>query len=171
LRSTGISWDIRKDEPYEIYKELSFNVPVGLNGDCYDRYLMRMEEMRQSIHIILQCINKIPRGLIKSNDTKLVPPYRTNIKNSMESLINHFKYFSEGFKIPFGETYIGTEAPKGEFGVFVVSDGSNKPYRCKIKSPGFTHLQALNLMSKNLLIADVVAIIGTIDIVFGEIDR
>ena len=171
LRSTGISWDIRKDEPYEIYNELDFSIPVGKNGDCYDRYVMRVEEMRQSISIIIQCLNKIPRGPVKTLDNKKTAPSRFDVKNSMESLINHFKYYSEGFKIEAGETYLATEVPKGEFGVFLVADGSSKPYRCKIKSPGFTHLQALNMLSKNLLIADVVAIIGTIDIVFGEIDR
>jgi len=171
LRGSGISWDLRKNSPYEIYDQLRFEVPVGSNGDCYDRYCLRMEEMRQSILIILQCINKIPEGFIKNNDKKATPPTRANMKKNMESLIHHFKYFTEGFSIPKGETYMATEAPKGEFGIFLVSGGSNKPYRCKIKAPGFGHLQALNFMSKNHLLADVVAIIGTLDIVFGEVDR
>ena len=171
LRSTGICWDIRKDEPYEIYDKLNFEIPIGTNGDCYDRYLMRMEEMRQSIAIINQCINLIPEGSIKTNNNKVTPPKREIMKNSMEALIHHFKYFTEGFHVPKGETYVATEAPKGEFGVFLVSDGSSKPYRCKLKVPGFGHLQALNFLSKNHLIADVVAIIGTLDIVFGEVDR
>jgi len=171
LRGSGICWDLRKNMPYEVYDQLTFNVPVGSNGDCYDRYCLRMEEMRQSVLLILQCINKIPKGSIKTNDNKIVPPSRENIKKNMESLIHHFKYFTEGFKVSKNETYIATEAPKGEFGLFLVSDGSNKPYRCKIKAPGFGHLQALNFMSKNHLLADVVAIIGTLDIVFGEVDR
>jgi NADH dehydrogenase (ubiquinone) Fe-S protein 2 len=171
LRGSGICWDLRKNMPYEVYDQLTFNVPVGSNGDCYDRYCLRMEEMRQSVLLILQCINKIPKGSIKTNNNKIIPPSRENIKKNMESLIHHFKYFTEGFKVSKNETYIATEAPKGEFGLFLVSDGSNKPYRCKIKAPGFGHLQALNFMSKNHLLADVVAIIGTLDIVFGEVDR
>ena len=171
LRGSGIFCDLRKNSPYEIYDQLRFEVPVGSNGDCYDRYCLRMEEMRQSILIILQCINKIPEGFIKNNDKKATTPTRANMKKNMESLIHHFKYFTEGFSIPKGETYMATEAPKGEFGIFLVSGGSNKPYRCKIKAPGFGHLQALNFMSKNHLLADVVAIIGTLDIVFGEVDR
>ena len=171
LRGSGISWDLRKNAPYEIYNQLNFEVPVGSNGDCYDRYCLRVEEMRQSINIILQCINKIPEGSIKSNNKKITAPSRKNIKNSMESLIHHFKYYTEGFTIPKSETYVATEAPKGEFGIFLVSDGTNKPYRCKIKAPGFVHLQALNYITKNHLLADVVAVIGTLDIVFGEVDR
>ena len=171
LRGSGISWDLRKNTPYEIYDQLDFEVPIGTNGDCYDRYCLRIEEMRQSIYLILQCLNNIPEGNIKSNNKKVISPSRKNIKNSMESLIHHFKYYSEGFSIPKNETYIATEAPKGEFGIFLISDGTNKPYRCKIKAPGFTHLQALNYMTKNHLLADVVAIIGTLDIVFGEVDR
>ena len=171
LRGSGISWDLRKNSPYEIYENLNFEVPVGSNGDCYDRYCLRMEEMRQSVNLILQCLNQIPEGSVKNNDKKITAPSRENIKKSMESLIHHFKYYSEGFTIPKNETYMATEAPKGEFGIFLVSDGSNKPYRCKIKAPGFGHLQALNFMAKNHLLADVVAIIGTLDIVFGEVDR
>ena len=171
LRSTGVMWDIRKDEPYEIYSDLNFEIPVGRNGDCYDRYLLRMEEMRQSVSIIIQCLNKIPGGPIKTADNKVVAPSRAELKNSMEALIHHFKYFSEGFIVPEGETYVATEAPKGEFGVYLISDGSSRPYRCKIKVPGFGHLQALDFLAKDHLIADVVTIIGTLDIVFGEIDR
>jgi len=171
LRGSGIPWDLRKAQPYEIYSKLSFEIPVGKNGDCYDRYLVRIGEMRQSTHIILQCINQIPEGLIKVDDKKITPPSRREIKNSMEALIHHFKLYSKGFTIDPNETYVSAEAPKGEFGVYLVSDGSNKPYRCKIKAPGFAHLQGLNFMSKGHMIADVVTIIGTQDIVFGEIDR
>nr|YP_010394904.1 NADH dehydrogenase subunit 7 [Phytophthora aleatoria]DAZ89341.1 TPA_asm: NADH dehydrogenase subunit 7 [Phytophthora aleatoria] len=171
LRGSGISWDLRKTQPYEIYDQLEFDIPVGTNGDCYDRYLIRIEEMRQSIRIILQVLNKIPKGLIKLDDKKIINPNRIQIKNSMESLIHHFKYYSENINVNIGETYTVIEAPKGEYGVYLVSDGTNKPYRCKIKSPGFLHLQALDFMAKNHMIADVVTIIGTLDIVFGEIDR
>lgn len=171
LRGSGISWDLRKTQPYEIYDKLNFDVPVGTNGDCYDRYLIRIEEMRQSINIILQVLNSIPEGLIKLDDKKIINPKRTQLKNSMESLIHHFKYYSENITVNSGETFTVIEAPKGEYGIFLVSDGTNKPYRCKIKSPGFAHLQALNFMAKNHMIADVVTIIGTQDIVFGEIDR
>lgn len=171
LRGSGIPWDLRKVQPYEIYSKLEFEIPVGKNGDCYDRYLVRIGEMRQSIHIILQCINQMPEGIIKVDDKKITPPSRSEIKNSMEALIHHFKLYSKGFTIESNETYVSAEAPKGEFGVYLVSDGSNKPYRCKIKAPGFAHLQGLNFMSKGHMIADVVTIIGTQDIVFGEIDR
>ena len=171
LRGSGINWDLRKSQPYEVYDELDFEIPVGEKGDCYDRYLIRIIEMRESLKIIDQCLNKIPTGPIKSNDNKLTPPSRTDFKQSMESLIHHFKIYTQSFTIPANETYVGTEAPKGEFGVYLVSDGSNRPYRCKIKSPGFSHLQGLNFMSEGHLIADVVTIIGTQDIVFGEVDR
>jgi len=171
LRGSGIDWDLRKSQPYEIYNELSFQVPVGLNGDCYDRYLIRVFEMRESIKIIEQCLNNIPSGPIKSNDNKLTPPSRYEMKQSMESLIHHFKTYTQSFIVPANETYVGTEAPKGEFGVYLVSNGTNRPYRCKIKAPGFSHLQALDHMSKGHMIADVVTIIGTQDIVFGEVDR
>ena len=171
LRGSGISWDIRKNEPYEIYQLLDFNIPIGINGDCYDRYLIRMEEMRQSLRIILQCINNLPEGPIKSDDRKITPPSRIEMKDSMEALIHHFKLYSEGFSVPVGETYTALEAPKGEFGVYLISDGTNKPYRCKIRAPGFSHLQGLNFMAKGHMLADVVTIIGTQDIVFGEIDR
>jgi len=171
LRGSGISWDLRKTQPYEIYDKLNFDIPIGTNGDCYDRYLIRIEEMRQSINIILQVLNSIPEGPIKLDDKKITNPNRIQIKNSMESLIHHFKYYSENIMVNSGETFTVIEAPKGEYGVMLISDGSNKPYRCKIKSPGFMHLQALNFMAKNHMIADVVTIIGTQDIVFGEIDR
>jgi len=171
LRGSGHLWDLRKTMPYEIYNEMVFDIPVGKNGDCYDRYLVRIEEIRQSVRIIHQCLNNIPNGPIKVDDAKISPPSRSSLKNSMESLIHHFKYYSEGFSVPVGECYTSVEAPKGEFGVYLVSDGSNKPYRCKVKAPGFTHLQSLNFMSKNHLLADVVSMIGTQDIVFGEVDR
>lgn len=171
LRGSGLPWDLRKFQPYEIYSTLNFSIPVGTNGDCYDRYLIRIEEMRQSLHIINQCIQSIPTGSIKIANSKFVAPVRQEIKNSMEAVIQHFKFYSEGIVLPYGETYTATEAPKGEFGVYLISNNTEKPYRCKIKAPGFTHLQALNEMSKGHMIADVVTIIGTQDIVFGEIDR
>lgn len=171
LRGSGISWDLRVNEPYEVYKNLNFSIPVGTNGDCYDRYLMRVEEMKQSLVIIQQCLQLIPTGPIKFFENKINAPSRTELKGSMESLIHHFKYYSEGITIPKGEVYTATEAPKGEFGVYLLATGSNKPYRCKIKAPGFSHLQALDTMSKGHLIADLVTIIGTQDIVFGEVDR
>lgn len=171
LRGSGISWDLRKTQSYEIYDKLTFDIPIGTNGDCFDRYLIRVEEMRQSVNIILQILNTIPEGSIKLDDKKITNPNRIQIKNSMESLIHHFKYYSENITINSGETFTVIEAPKGEYGVSLISDGSNKPYRCKIKSPGFAHLQALDFMAKNHMIADVVTIIGTQDIVFGEIDR
>jgi len=171
LRASGLSWDLRKSQPYEIYSNLDFNIPIGSTGDCYERYIIRVEEMRASISIILQAIFLIPDGLIKVDNYKIVTPSRCLLKNSMEAVIHHFKLVSEGFKVPAGETYAATEAPKGEFGVYLISNGSEKPYRCKIKAPGFAHLQALNDMTKGHMIADVVTIIGTQDIVFGEIDR
>jgi NADH:ubiquinone oxidoreductase subunit D len=171
LRGSGINWDLRKSQPYEIYDQLHFDIPVGDTGDCYDRYLVRIQEMRQSLSILSQCVDKIPKGVVKTNDTKLCAPIKTEIKQSMEALIHHFKIYTNGMSIPANETYLGTEAPKGEFGVYLVSNNTNKPYRCKIKAPGFAHLQALDHMSKGHLIADVVTIIGTQDIVFGEIDR
>nr|YP_009178791.1 NADH dehydrogenase subunit 7 [Peronospora tabacina]ALJ78420.1 NADH dehydrogenase subunit 7 [Peronospora tabacina]ALJ78467.1 NADH dehydrogenase subunit 7 [Peronospora tabacina] len=171
LRGSGISWDLRKTQPYEIYNQLEFDIPVGTNGDCYDRYLIRIEEMRQSVRIIFQILNKIPKGSIKLDDKKITNPNRILIKNSMEALIHHFKYYSENISVNSGETYTVIEAPKGEYGVYLIADGTNKPYRCKIKSPGFFHLQALDFMAKNHMIADVVTILGTLDVVFGEIDR
>jgi NADH dehydrogenase (ubiquinone) Fe-S protein 2 len=171
LRGSGVTWDLRRNQPYEVYNQLAFDIPVGTNGDCYDRYLIRIEEMRQSIRIISQALNMLPTGLIKLDDHKIVPPSRALMKYSMEALIHHFKLYSESFPVAPGETYVSVEAPKGEFGVFIVSDGSNKPYRCRIKAPGFLHLQALDFMSRGHLIADLVTIIGTQDIVFGEVDR
>jgi NADH dehydrogenase (ubiquinone) Fe-S protein 2 len=171
LRGSGLEWDLRKAQPYEIYNKLDFDIVSGINGDCYDRYLIRLFEMKQSIKIIEQCLNNMPLGSIKTSDNKITPPSRFNIKQSMESLIHHFKYYTSGITVPTSETYVGTEAPKGEFGIYLISNNSNKPYRCKIKAPGFSHLQALNMMSKHHMIADVVTIIGTQDIVFGEIDR
>lgn len=170
-RGSGLNWDLRLNESYEKYSDLQFNICVGENGDCYDRYLIRMNEMKESLKIILQCINNLPQGDYYNTLSKYTRPLRLNIKNKMEELINHFKYFSTGICPPKGEVFVATEAPKGEFGVFIVSDGTNFPYRCKIKAPGYNHLQGLNFMSKNHLLADIVTIIGTQDIVFGEIDR
>jgi len=171
LRGSGVHWDLRKSQPYEIYEKLKFDVPVGTNGDCYDRYLIRVLEMKESLKIIEQCLNLMPTGYVKTNDSKICPPTRVELKQSMEALIHHFKMYTQGVAIPANETYIGTEAPKGEFGVYLISDNTNRPYRCKIKAPGFNHLQALDCMSKGHLIADVLTIIGTQDIVFGEVDR
>jgi len=171
LRGSGINWDLRKDRPYEVYDKMEFNIPVGTAGDCYDRYLIRVQEMRESLSIILQCLNQMPEGPIKTMDTKYVSPSRFNMKNDMESLIHHFKFYTEGFNIPSGQVYQAVEAPKGEFGIFLVSDGTAKPYRCKIRAPGFAHLQGLDVMAKGHMLADVVTIIGTQDIVFGEVDR
>jgi NADH-quinone oxidoreductase subunit D len=171
LRGSNVAWDLRKSQPYEVYDKLDFRIPVGKNGDCYDRYLVRMEEMRESLKIVRQCLDKMPQGDIKSQNFKFSPPKREDMKNNMESLIHHFKYFTEGFHVPTGEVYTAIEAPKGELGVYLVSDGSNKPYRCKVRAPGFTHLQAMEFMTKGHMLADVVSVIGTMDIVFGEIDR
>jgi|TARA_B110000116_G_scaffold60039_1_gene51356 NADH dehydrogenase (ubiquinone) Fe-S protein 2 len=171
LRGSGVDWDLRKTQPYDVYSKLDFKVPTRPTGDCYDRYIIRLVEMRESIKLIEQCLNSIPLGVVKTTDAKIIAPSRFLLKSSMESLIHHFKIYTEGLKIPANETYTASEAPKGEFGVFLVSNGSNRPFRCKIKSPGFNHLQGLNFMSTNHLIADVVTIIGTQDIVFGEIDR
>jgi NADH dehydrogenase (ubiquinone) Fe-S protein 2 len=171
LRGSGIRWDLRKNSAYEIYSEIDFAIPVGKVGDCYDRYLVRVEEMKQSLVIIQYCLKNICTGPIKMSNSKYSPPSRASMKNSMESVIHHFKYFTEGFILPHGESYMATEAPKGEFGIYLVSSGKEKPYRCKIKAPGFGHLQALNEMAKGHMIADVVTIIGTQDIVFGEVDR
>ena len=171
IRASGLNWDLRKNQPYDCYEDIDFKVPVGTNGDCYERFLVRIEEMRQSISIINQCLKKIPLGECISSDPRIVPPKRDAMKSSMESLINHFKLFTEGFHVPKGETYTFVEAPKGEFGVYLVSDGSNKPYRCKIRAPGFPFLQATEFLSKGHMLSDLVAIIGSLDIVFGEIDR
>jgi len=171
VRGSGIAWDLRKVNSYEVYDKLKFKIPIGINGDCYDRYLIRVDEMRESLKIIEQALNLLPSGNIKVNDFKINGHSRVFIKRSMENLINHFKFFTEGFLVNKEEVYVSTEAPKGEFGVFLKGDGSNKPYRCRIKAPGFLHLQGLDFMSKGYMIADLVAIIGTQDIVFGEVDR
>jgi NADH dehydrogenase (ubiquinone) Fe-S protein 2 len=171
LRGSGISWDLRKTFPYEIYREIDFAVPTGNSGDCYDRYLIRVEEMRQSLFIIDQSLKLLKEGPVRDKNYKLSPPIRQELKNSMEAVIHHFKFYTEGLILPFGETYTATEAPKGEFGVYLISNNTDKPFRCKIKAPGFGHLQALSDMAVNHMIADVVTIIGTQDIVFGEIDR
>jgi len=173
LRGSGIAWDLRKKQPYEVYADLDFDIPVGVNGDCYDRYLVRVEEMRQSARIISQCVQwlKANPGPVIINDHKLTPPSRGEMKGDMESLIHHFKLFTEGYCVPAGEAYAAVEHPKGEFGVYLVSDGANKPYRLKARPPGFAHLAAMNELATGHMLADVVAIIGTMDIVFGEIDR
>ena len=171
LRGSGVPWDLRKSRPYDIYPELDFDIPVGKNGDCYDRYLVRIEEMYQSVHIIKQCIEKMPDGPVKTEDRKVSPPTRKEMKHSMEALIHHFKLYTEGYDVPAGEYYAAVEAPKGEFGAYVIADGSNKPYRCRIRAPGFAHLQGLDFMSRGHMLADVVTIIGSLDVVFGEIDR
>jgi NADH-quinone oxidoreductase subunit D len=171
VRGSGAAWDLRKAQPYECYSELDFDIPIGKNGDCYDRYLIRMEEMRQSTSLMKQCIEKMEAGPVSSTDGKIVPPNRGQMKRSMEALIHHFKLYTEGYHVPAGEVYAAVEAPKGEFGVFLVSDGSNKPYRCKIRAPGFSHLQAMDFLCRGHMLADVSAIIGSLDIVFGEVDR
>lgn len=171
LRSTGLAWDLRKSQPYEVYSELDFDIPIGKNGDCYDRYLCRVEEMRQSLRLVHQCLEMMPAGPVLTEDGKVAPPRRGEMKRSMEALIHHFKLYTEGVHVPAGETYTAVEAPKGEFGVYLVSDGTNKPYRCKIRAPGFPHLQAMDYVSKGHMLADSVAILGAFDIVFGEIDR
>jgi NADH-quinone oxidoreductase subunit D len=172
LRASGIAWDLRRSQPYEVYSELEFEIPVGKNGDCYDRYLVRIEEMKQSLRIIKQCIEKMPKeGAVMVENYKITPPKREDMKTSMESLIHHFKLFTEGYHVPAGECYVAVEAPKGEFGVFLVADGSNKPYRCHMRAPGFAHLQALDFMLKNYSLADVPTAIAALDIVFGEVDR
>jgi NADH-quinone oxidoreductase subunit D len=171
LRASGVPWDLRKAQPYDAYAEVDFDVPVGKHGDCYDRYLVRVAEMRQSLRIVEQCLAKLPEGPAKTLDRKVAPPPRAEMKRSMEALIHHFKLYTEGYRVPAGETYAAVEAPKGEFGVYLVSDGGNKPYRCRIRAPGFAHLQGLDFMAKGHMLADVVAIIGASDIVFGEIDR
>lgn len=171
LRGSNVAWDLRKAQPYDVYDQMDFDVVVGKNGDCYDRYVLRYEEMKQSIRIIRQCIAKMPKGDVLSTDHTITPPRRGQIKNSMEALIQHFKLYTEGFKVPEGEVYAAVEAPKGEFGVYLVSDGSNKPYRCKIRAPGYAHLQAMDHIAKGHMLADIPALIGSFDIVFGEVDR
>jgi NADH-quinone oxidoreductase subunit D len=175
VRGSGAAWDLRKAQPYECYAEMDFDIPVGKNGDCYDRYCIRMEEMRQSVRIMKQCIEKLRapegQGPVAVEDNKIFPPRRAEMKRSMEALIHHFKLYTEGFHVPAGEVYAAVEAPKGEFGVYLVADGSNKPYKCKIRAPGFAHLQAMDFICKGHLLADVSAILGSLDIVFGEVDR
>ena len=171
LRGSGVAWDLRKSQPYECYEKFNFKIPVGKNGDCYDRYLCRIEEMRESINIMKQCLKDIPTGPIKAIDGKVSPPPKSEIKKSMEALIHHFKLFTEGYRVDAGEIYTAVEAPKGEFGVYLVSDGSNKPYKCKIRAPSFSHLQAMDYLIKGHMLADVPAVLGSLDVVFGEIDR
>ena len=171
IRGAGIPWDLRKSQPYDVYDRMQFEVPVGTNSDCYDRFMVRVEEVRQSAKIMKQCLAEMPSGPVCSDDRKVTPPKRAEMKQSMESLIHHFKLYTEGFHVPAGEVYVATESPKGEFGVYLVSDGSNKPYRCKIRPTAFSHLQAMDFMSKGHMLPDVTAIIGAIDVVFGECDR
>jgi len=171
LRGSGVSWDLRKSQSYECYDQLEFDIPIGKNGDCYDRYLCRIEEMRQSNNIIQQCLQKMPKGPIKSLDGKISPPPKKELKESMEALIHHFKLFTEGYRVEKDEIYTAVEAPKGEFGVYLISDGSSKPYKCKIRAPGFSHLQAMDYLIKGHMLADVPALLGSMDIVFGEVDR
>lgn len=171
LRASGCAWDLRKAQPYDVYDRMEFDIPVGRQGDTYDRYLVRMLEMRESLKIVNQCLREMPEGPVKVADNKIVPPARREMKRSMEALIHHFKLYTEGYHVPAGATYTVTEAPKGEFGVYLVSDGSNKPYRCKIRAPAFAHLQAMEAMCKGHMLADAVAVLGSLDVVFGEIDR
>ena len=171
LRGSGVPWDLRKSQPYDCYDQFDFKIPIGKNGDCYDRYLCRIEEMRESVKIIKQCLSDIPKGPVKTNDGKITPPPKKQIKESMEALIHHFKLFTEGYRVDKDEIYTSVEAPKGEFGVYLISDGSSKPYKCKIKAPGFSHLQAMDYLIKGHMLADVPAVLGSMDIVFGEVDR
>tara|TARA_B100000579_G_scaffold123281_1_gene99313 strand:- start:1098 stop:2270 length:1173 start_codon:yes stop_codon:yes gene_type:complete len=171
LRASGVPWDLRRSQPYDSYEDFDFKVPVGKNGDCYDRYLCQIDEMRESVNIMTQCINNMPSGEVINRETKIAPPKRADMKESMEAIIHHFKFFTEGFHVPEGEIYTAVEAPKGEFGVYLISDNTSRPYRCKIRAPGFAHLQAFNLLSKGHLLADVPAILGSLAIVFGEVDR
>jgi NADH-quinone oxidoreductase subunit D len=175
VRGSGAAWDLRKAQPYECYSELEFDIPIGKNGDCFDRYLIRMEEMRQSVKIMKQCCENLRstagQGPVTVDDHKIVPPKRDEMKRSMEALIHHFKLYTEGYRVPAGEVYAAVEAPKGEFGVYLVADGTNKPYKCKIRAPGFAHLQAMDFLTRGHMLADVSAILGSIDIVFGEVDR
>ncbi len=171
IRGSGIPWDLRKSQPYDVYDRMDFEIPVGTNGDCYDRFMVRVEEVRQSARIMKQCLAEMPAGPVASTDRKIVPPKRADMKQSMEALIHHFKLYTEGFHVPAGEVYVATESPKGEFGVYLVSDGSNKPYRCKIRPTAFSHLQAIDFMSKGHMLPDATAILGAIDVVFGECDR
>ena len=171
IRGSGVPWDLRKSQPYDCYDQLDFKIPVGKNGDCYDRYLCRIEEMKESVSIIKQCLSKMEKGPIKSLDGKISPPPKKDLKQSMEALIHHFKLFTEGYRVPKDEIYTAVEAPKGEFGVYLISDGSSKPYKCKIRAPGFSHLQSMDYLIKGHMLADVPAVLGSMDIVFGEVDR
>ena len=171
LRGSGVPWDLRKSQPYDCYNNFEFNIPVGKNGDCYDRYLCRVEEMRECVKIINQCLEQMPKGPVKTNDGKISTPSKKDIKESMEALIHHFKLFTEGYRVDKDEIYTAVEAPKGEFGVYLISDGSSKPYKCKIRAPGFSHLQAMDYLIKGHMLADVPAVLGSMDIVFGEVDR
>ncbi len=171
VRGSGMKWDLRRAQPYEVYSELEFDIAIGKHGDCYDRYLVRMAEMRESVKIMRQCLDKMPKGPVMETSGKVAPPKRAEMKQSMEAMIHHFKLYTEGFHVPEGEVYCAVEAPKGEFGVYLISDGTNKPYRCKIKAPGFMHLQAMDYLNKGHMLADIAAIIGSLDVVFGEIDR
>jgi len=171
IRASGIPWDLRKAEPYDSYEQMEFDIPIGKHGDCYDRYIVRVAEMRESLKIIHQCLDKMPSGPVRVNDRKIAPPPRGEMKTSMEALIHHFKLYTEGYHVPAGEVYAAVEAPKGEFAVYLVSDGTNKPYRCRIRAPGFIHLEAMDAMLRGHMLADVPAVLGSIDIVFGEVDR
>ena len=171
IRASGVAWDLRKSQPYEVYDRMDFDVIVGKHGDCYDRFMVRMEEMRQSLRIIRQCIAEMPAGAHASIDRKIVPPSRGEMKRSMEALIHHFKLYTEGFHVPAGEVYVATESPKGEFGIYMVADGTNKPYRCHIRATGMAHLQAMDFLCKGHMLADAPAVLGSLDIVFGEVDR
>jgi NADH-quinone oxidoreductase subunit D len=171
IRAAGVAWDLRKSQPYDVYAEMDFDIPVGTKGDCYDRFMVRVEEVRQSVRIMKQCLAHMPEGAVMTADAKVAPPKRADMKQSMEALIHHFKLYTEGFHVPKGSVYVATESPKGEFGVYLVSDGSNKPYRCKIRPTAFSHLQAMDFMSKGHMLADTTAILGAADIVFGECDR
>ncbi|WP_374592772.1 NADH-quinone oxidoreductase subunit D [Sphingosinicella sp.] len=171
IRGSGLPWDLRKSQPYDVYDRMEFDVPVGKNGDCYDRFMVRIEEMKQSLRIIKQCLQEMPEGPVASLDRKVVPPKRGEMKRSMEALIHHFKLYTEGFHVPAGEVYVATESPKGEFGIYMVADGTNKPYRCKIRPTGFSHLQAMDFLCKGHMLADAPAVLGSLDIVFGEVDR
>jgi NADH-quinone oxidoreductase subunit D len=171
MRGSGIAWDLRKSQPYDVYAKVDFDVPVGTRGDCYDRFMCRVEEVRQSARIMKQCLQDMPKGPILTDDRKVAPPKRADMKRSMEAMIHHFKLYTEGFHVPAGEVYVATESPKGEFGVYLVADGTNKPYRCKIRPTAFSHLQAMDFMMKGHMLADTTAVLGAMDIVFGECDR
>ena len=171
IRAAGLPWDIRRSQPYEVYDRMDFDIPVGTNSDCYDRFMVRVEEVRQSVRIMRQCLKEMPKGPVGSENQKVFPPSRAEMKTSMEALIHHFKLYTEGYHVPAGEVYVATESPKGEFGVYLVADGTNRPYRCKIRPTGFSHLQAMDFMMKGHMLADVTAVLSAIDIVFGEVDR